>query len=73
MLDIELEVGFVVGAGSTGDPIAPDDADRHVFGVFPRATWLAQMAAAGFEAATLPFEHSQVEPGLIEMFLGRKG
>ncbi len=41
-LDIELEVGFVVGAGSDGEPVAPDDADRHVFGAVLVNDWSAR-------------------------------
>jgi hypothetical protein len=28
--------------------------DRHIEGVFPRATWLALLGEAGFEARTVP-------------------
>ena len=43
ILDFELEVGFVVGAGNQpGRPIAPDDADRHVFGVVLVNDWSAR-------------------------------
>jgi SAM-dependent methyltransferase len=45
--------------------------DRHIFGLFPRETWLRLMREAGWEASTLPFDHSEVE-GVTEMFLGRK-
>lgn len=45
--------------------------DRHIFGLFPRATWLGLMRAVGFEASTLPFDHSEVE-GITDMFLGKK-
>ena len=40
-LDIELEVGFVVG-GPPAAGIAPDDADRHVFGVVLLNDWSAR-------------------------------
>ena len=40
LLDIELEVGFVVGA--RGTRIAPDDADRHVFGAVLVNDWSAR-------------------------------
>jgi SAM-dependent methyltransferase len=46
--------------------------DQHVFGIFSRQVWLSLMAQAGFEARLLPFEHSQVEPGITEMVLGVK-
>lgn len=44
--------------------------DTHVEGLFPRASWLRWMRDAGFEPRTAPFEHSQVEPGTTELFLG---
>jgi fumarylacetoacetase len=40
LLDYELEVGFVVGTG--GARIAPDDADRHVFGAVLVNDWSAR-------------------------------
>ncbi len=44
--------------------------DRHVFGLFPRATWLALLTEAGFEAYAVPFEHSEEPSGAFEMFVG---
>jgi fumarylacetoacetase len=42
-LDIELELGTVVGVGSTpGRPVAPDEADRHVFGFVLLNDWSAR-------------------------------
>jgi fumarylacetoacetase len=42
-LDIEAEIGFVVGAGSElGEPVALADADRHVFGVCVVNDWSAR-------------------------------
>jgi len=46
--------------------------DRHVEGLFPRATWLRLLDAAGFDARVVPFEHSDVEPGSCELFLARR-
>ena len=47
--------------------------DRHVTGLFPRADWLGLLAEIGFETRIVPFEHSEVEPGAIEMFVATKG
>jgi SAM-dependent methyltransferase len=44
--------------------------DRHVFGLFPRATWLRLMGEAGFSAQAVVFEHSEIEPGTCETFIG---
>jgi len=42
-LDIEAELGFVVGAGSTlGDRVAVDDFGEHVFGVVGLNDWSAR-------------------------------
>jgi trans-aconitate methyltransferase len=47
--------------------------DRHRHGLFPRATWLRLLAEAGFEAVqALPFEHSEVESGTMELFVARR-
>ena len=59
-LDIELEVGFVVGVGSD-DPIAPDDADRHVFGAVLLNDWSARDIQA--------FEYQPLGPFLGKSFL----
>jgi SAM-dependent methyltransferase len=46
--------------------------DRHIEGLFPRATWLGVLEEAGFQAQTLPFEHSEVPEGQTEMLVGLK-
>jgi fumarylacetoacetase len=61
-LDFELEVGFVVGPGNEpGRPIAPDDADRHVFGVVLVNDWSARDLQA--------FEYQPLGPFLGKSFL----
>jgi SAM-dependent methyltransferase len=46
--------------------------DRHTFGLFSRTLWLDAMAAAGLvDVRAVPFEHSEVEPGTAELFVGR--
>ena len=57
-LDIELEVGFVVGAGGTR--IRPDEADRHVFGVVLLNDWSARDIQA--------FEYQPLGPNLAKSF-----
>jgi len=46
--------------------------DRHIEGLFPRATWLRLLRDAGFEASAVPLEHSEVDPGVQEVFVGRR-
>jgi SAM-dependent methyltransferase len=41
--------------------------DRHVEGLFPRATWLALLEEAGFQARAVPVDHSELEPGSYEL------
>lgn len=46
--------------------------DRHLEGLFPRATWLRLLEQAGFDARVVPFDHSEVEPGSYEIFVAAK-
>jgi fumarylacetoacetase len=61
VLDIELEVGTVVGVGSQlGGRIRPDDADRHVFGFVLLDDWSARDIQA--------FEYQPLGPFLAKSF-----
>jgi SAM-dependent methyltransferase len=44
--------------------------DRHVEGLFDRATWLALLADVGFVPERVPFDHSELPPGSYELFIG---
>jgi len=46
--------------------------DRHVEGLFAREEWLQWLREAGFEPRRVPFDHSELEPGLHEVFVGTK-
>ena len=46
--------------------------DRHILGIFPRQTWLTLLRDSGFQPESIPFEHSEIEPGTCEVFIGRK-
>lgn len=46
--------------------------DRHLLGLFPRQIWLKLLTNAGFQPQVIPFEHSQIEPGTCDVFIGRK-
>jgi ubiquinone/menaquinone biosynthesis C-methylase UbiE len=46
--------------------------DRHLCGLFSHGDWLRMIAQAGFQAQSLPFEHSEIEPGSAHVFLGLK-
>jgi SAM-dependent methyltransferase len=46
--------------------------DRHTCGLFSHSDWLEMITRAGFKAWSLPFEHSEIEPGSAHIFLGQK-
>jgi SAM-dependent methyltransferase len=46
--------------------------DRHVEGLFSRGDWLRLLSEAGFAPRVVPFDHSELEPGSYELFVGRK-
>ncbi|OGO21234.1 MAG: hypothetical protein A2Z14_03325 [Chloroflexi bacterium RBG_16_48_8] len=46
--------------------------DRHIFGLFGRHIWLQILRDVGFQPKSIPFEHSELEPGSCEAFLGLK-
>ena len=46
--------------------------DQHVEGLFPRAEWLQIMTDVGFQPEVVPFEHSEIDPCSMELFLGCK-
>jgi SAM-dependent methyltransferase len=46
--------------------------DRHICGLFSRREWLETIRQCGFEAHAFPFEHSEIEPGSSEVFVGVK-
>ena len=46
--------------------------DRHVEGLFPRATWVTLLERCGFEVEVVPFEHSEIEDERHEVFVARR-
>jgi SAM-dependent methyltransferase len=46
--------------------------DRHTNGLFSREEWLAVLREEGFQPQILPFEHSEIEPGSGQLFVGLK-
>jgi len=48
------------------------ESDRHTEGLFARADWLRLLADAGFKPTVVPFDHSELEPGEYEIFVGSK-
>lgn len=45
------------------------DVDRHVEGVFSRETWIRLLTEVGFRVTPRLLEHSEVEPGDVEVFV----
>ncbi|HET7519671.1 MAG TPA: class I SAM-dependent methyltransferase [Actinomycetes bacterium] len=46
--------------------------DRHVEGLFPRATWLRLLDETGFDARAVPVGHSELEPGSYELLVATR-
>jgi SAM-dependent methyltransferase len=46
--------------------------DRHVEGLFSRVDWIRLLSEAGFQALSVPFEHSDLEPGAHEVLVAKK-
>jgi SAM-dependent methyltransferase len=46
--------------------------DHHELGLFSRVDWLRIIQEAGFEPQVIPFEHCESEPGMGEIFIGKK-
>jgi SAM-dependent methyltransferase len=46
--------------------------DRHLEGLFSRNDWLRLLEEVGFEPAAVPFEHTELEPGTHEIFIGKR-
>jgi hypothetical protein len=46
--------------------------DEVLEGLFSRVEWLRLLREVGFEARSVVFDHSELEPGSYELFVGRK-
>ena len=46
--------------------------DRHIEGLFARGDWLRLLADVGFQPRVVAFEHSELEAGQYEVFVGRR-
>lgn len=54
------------------DGSAGVEHDRHIEGLFARAEWIRFLSDAGFHARSVPFEHSELEPGSHEVFVATR-
>jgi SAM-dependent methyltransferase len=48
------------------------ERDRHIEGLFGRGDWLRLLAHVGFEARAVPFDHSEVDPQTLEVFVATR-
>ena len=48
------------------------ERDRHIEGLFARADWIRLFSEVGFRARIIPLEHSALEAGTHEVFVGSK-
>ena len=46
--------------------------DRHLEGLFSRTDWLRWLSETGFVPQVVPIDHSELEPGSYEVFVGHK-
>jgi SAM-dependent methyltransferase len=46
--------------------------DRHIEGLFARADWMRILTEVGFQPRVVPFDHSELEPGSYEVFVGTR-
>lgn len=54
----------------TADGTVRVEHDRHMEGLFSREVWLRLLSEAGFESRVVPFDHSELQPGSLEVFVG---
>ena len=52
------------------DGVVRCEYDHHSCGIFGREDWMRIISEVGFHAHALPFEHSELEPGSCEVFIG---
>ncbi|MGH7719046.1 MAG: class I SAM-dependent methyltransferase [Gemmatimonadaceae bacterium] len=55
-----------------GDGSVSVEHDRHIEGLFGRADWLRLLSEAGFRPRVVPFDHSELDAGTYEVFVGSK-
>lgn len=48
------------------------ESERHTEGLFGRGEWLRMLTDAGFDARSVPFDHSELAPGTYEVFVCRR-
>ncbi len=69
--DTTYQVDYALVMHADGQPTR-SVADQHVCGLFRREHWLRLLEEVGFTARALPFEHSEVPAGTLEVFVALK-
>jgi SAM-dependent methyltransferase len=46
--------------------------DRHIMGIFPKATWIKLLRRTGFKVKVMPINHSELEPNSYFALVGKK-
>ncbi|OGT27676.1 MAG: methyltransferase type 11, partial [Gammaproteobacteria bacterium RBG_16_66_13] len=46
------------------------ESDRHTLGLFARSEWLEVLSGVGFSAWSVPFAHSEIPEGPLDVFIG---
>ncbi|MBC7928200.1 MAG: class I SAM-dependent methyltransferase [Bryobacteraceae bacterium] len=46
--------------------------ERHFEGLFSRSLWIEILTDVGFQPQVVPFEHSEIDSGTVELFVGVK-
>ena len=60
---------YLIKEGAT---IRESELDEHQCGLFSKREWLTMMTEVGFQARTMPYDHSVFEKGTHFMFLGTR-
>ncbi len=70
-LDSTCTVDYVYALRSA-DGTVQVEHDRHLEGLFSTDDWLRLMRDVGFEPRIVPIEHSELEPGSYQAFIGTR-
>ena len=70
-MDTTYEVHFAYLLRASDGSVRVEQ-DRHIEGLFARADWLRLLSDVGFLPSVVSFDHSELEPGTYELFVGRK-
>jgi SAM-dependent methyltransferase len=67
--DTSYVTEYVYLLKADGHPVRVE-SDHHKLGLFARSEWLSALRHAGFEAWSVPFAHSEIPEGPLDVFVG---